>query len=402
MIKRNYAFAFLCIVFTLAARSQPSITDSSALIVLKIDPQNSRGATVSEVFDEVRFIPLETKKESIFGSISKLDKIDSNFVIYDGETNAILIFTGNGNYIHKIKAGDGASGPRSLYNFEVKKENNGYVIAIKDERWMFFYDQAGKFLKKAPLDWNLKVLNREYSLREYWLDKDSTLYEYVIFKNDHLVSKYFPRTKRKNDIFQTANGLNQQDLETNYFLTRAYSYDIYKLILPSISLVYRIIFPKANSLPPDFLNNPTYIGRDNRTNYFNANKEVIYGLSNVHQFGDNLFFKIGIRGEYDLTNALIYNLKNKESITLNHIEPDSRSYFLPVNDAGLGFVFLHYGFHAYSKGYLYTSYSAEVMFKSKDDYMKKSSSHNEVLTKYFRTENVRSNPVIIQLKPKVN
>ncbi|WEK37948.1 MAG: 6-bladed beta-propeller [Candidatus Pseudobacter hemicellulosilyticus] len=377
------------------------------MVVIRIDPGNAKGATVSAVFEEVNFIPLETKKESMFGNIAKLRMIGTNFVIFDWDTKSILIFSNNGKYINKIEAGNGDSRPGELYQFEVQHENGRGLILIRDNRFVFFYDEKGTLLKKMPSYAYSKYtqLKPHYTLKTSWMDKDSALYEYAFFKDDSLFSKYFllRPAKGRSDIFNTGNGVSQQELETNYFLTRTYSYDIYKITLPNICLVYRLIFPNANSLPADFASNPAYIGRENRFNYFRTNKAVVLSLSNIHLFGDNLFVKLGIdRSTVGGTNVLVYNLKNREAISLNHIEPDTMSWFLPINDAGQGPDFGFYGFHFYAGGYLYTSNSSLVMFGSKNENAGKNISYNEALTHYFKTESARSNPVIVQLKPRNN
>ncbi|RZL13073.1 MAG: 6-bladed beta-propeller, partial [Pedobacter sp.] len=50
---------------------------------LRLDPSTARGAAASQVFDEVKFIPLETTKESLFGSISQFVVTDGNYIVYD-------------------------------------------------------------------------------------------------------------------------------------------------------------------------------------------------------------------------------------------------------------------------------------------------------------------------------
>ncbi|WP_449436084.1 6-bladed beta-propeller [Pedobacter steynii] len=78
--------------------------DSSKMVTLRIDPSSARGSTVSQFFDEVNFIPLETTKESLFGSISQLKMTNDNYFVFDWETKAVLIFTKSGKYVAKVSA----------------------------------------------------------------------------------------------------------------------------------------------------------------------------------------------------------------------------------------------------------------------------------------------------------
>jgi hypothetical protein len=89
----------LLILILLAA----SILTNAQATTLRIDPSSARGGTVSQLFDEVNFIPLETIKESLFGRIDQLEVTDKYFVILDDNTNSILIFDKTGKFHAKIK-----------------------------------------------------------------------------------------------------------------------------------------------------------------------------------------------------------------------------------------------------------------------------------------------------------
>jgi hypothetical protein len=75
---------------------------------------------------------------------------------------------------------------------------------------------------------------------------------------------------------------------------------------------------------------------------------------------------------------------------------------LPVTDAGIGYEFLNTGFHLFDKSFFYTSYSSLVLFGIKEQNATKDRKYNPALTEYFKTQNKKSNPVLIQLKPKEN
>lgn len=74
-VKRLYVFSAL-LFLSINAFSQAGKVDSTGMVTLRIDPQTARGANVSQVFDEVKFIPLETTKESLFGSINDLKIVE--------------------------------------------------------------------------------------------------------------------------------------------------------------------------------------------------------------------------------------------------------------------------------------------------------------------------------------
>ena len=84
---------------------------------------------------------------------------------------------------------------------------------------------------------------------------------------------------------------------------------------------------------------------------------------------------------------------------MQDLKPDSLSFYLPVTDAGAFYDFQNNGFW-FSDNCLYTSYSSLAMFNFKEQLGDKNKVFPAVLQEYFKTENKKSNPVLIQLKPK--
>jgi len=392
------------------AFAQSSKVDSSSFVKLRIDPQAAKGTKVSNIFENVNFIPLETKKESLFGRIARLKVIENTFLVYDSDSRTIFIFDSKGKYVNKIEANkiDDGNKTINLFNFEVQNENNEKVIVIKGGKYVFLYDLNGKFIKKADQKYDIntgrtRIENSKYSYQKNWQSSDSTKYGFAFFMDDKINSTYFPvkQNTQTRDYYLSVVGNNQENINRNYFITRNYDYNIYQFQPPKLKLNYQLIFPASYSLPADFNENPIYIGEANRKLYFENNKSVIYGLGNVHQFGRHLFFKVGTKSPISARrNALIYNTNTGELISIGNIEPDEKSYYLPITDIGNGVEFSFFGFLASDDKFLYTSYSSKSMFEFKDGSSEKSNKYNSVLTEYFGTQDKKSNPIIIQLKPK--
>lgn len=102
----------------------------------------------------------------------------------------------------------------------------------------------------------------------------------------------------------------------------------------------------------------------------------------------------------NLNKAIIYNLKTTEITSLKDLKPDSLSSFLPVTDAGAYHDFANKGFHLYKDDNFYTSYSSLAMFSFKQQLGLKFDKFSPQMEQYFKTQDRKSNPVIIQLKPK--
>lgn len=86
--------------------------------------------------------------------------------------------------------------------------------------------------------------------------------------------------------------------------------------------------------------------------------------------------------------------------SITDLEPDSLSQFLPVTDAGLGGDFANRGILRFDGTHFYTSYSSLVLFTVKEQNDGKNRIYEPILNEYFKTQSKKSNPVIIQLRPR--
>ncbi|KQM66330.1 hypothetical protein ASE74_07920 [Pedobacter sp. Leaf216] len=410
------AYLFFCT----AAWAQQGKIDSTEMLTLRIDPQTAHGAAVSQIFSEVEFIPLETTKESLFGSISQLKIMEDNYVIYDYDTKAILIFGKDGKYRAKINASNieqdkNEKNKSEFYGFIPEQENNTSYIVVYAGVRIFYFDLKGKLVKKImEKDYvnrhssrDLKFASNGTIVRPDYLQKqgkDSTFYELgFINKNKDSVG-YFPYSSKRydNDEFWSSGSRYSQTAPDEILYLNYYSYDIYKARPSKLSLAYHIIFPAANSLPRDFNSNPVYVKK--RGEFFKNNPKVFYGLSNTFLVGNNLYFKMHNFGwDRTMKKALIYNLKTSELTSIQDLEPDALSSFLPVTDASGSFYdFMNKGFQLYENGYFYTNYSSLAMFAFKEQSEGKTNKYPPALEAYFKTQNKKSNPVLIKLKPKLD
>lgn len=406
----------ICVGICSQIRAQTSKVDSSNMLTLRIDPETARGATASQVFDEIRFIPLETTKESLFGDITQLKIAKDRFVIYDRDTQAILIFNQDGKFIAKINASridheEDKKAELTFNGFTLKAENDTFLIVVFTSGYIVYFDLNGKQVRKVPIKNNNTDFSTKYfsdtttKVKSYYMekkDRDSTFYEIALFNNKKELGLYFPfnSDRYKNDQFFSAGGEAVADngAVDEFFYVRSYDYNIYKITPAAFSLAYRVILPVSNALPKGFMENPRYINK--RAAYFQDNPNICYAIGNTYQMGNNLFLKLYNMGtDRTKKNALIYNVKTASLISIKDIEPDALSSFLPITDASADYSFANYGF-SYNNGYLYTSYSSLNMFAFKEQSADKNPTYNPVLSAYFKNESKKSNPVMIQLKPK--
>ncbi|WGQ10984.1 6-bladed beta-propeller [Pedobacter gandavensis] len=409
----RYTF-FICAFLYIPVFAQTSKIDSSEMVTLRIDPEMARGAAVADIFEEVNFIPLETTAESLFGKISQLTVTENHFIIADWDTMSILIFSKDGKFRAKINGSSVNNSTRdnekhSFYEFSMDRMNNEDCIKIHANRYVFYFDLNGKLIKKIlSKDYEnggLKFLDKTEIKNHYSTEnkQDTSHYEIGLAKDNKTIANYFPfnlKQRNKDLMYSKGESIIDSKIENERFFLTYYNYNIYKLSPKKLSLAYHIIFPAINSLPVDFLDNPAYIGPEKRRNYFEKNPKAIFTLSNTYKIGNLLFFKTQ---DWDVDNkkeALIYNLNTNALISTGDLAPDTLSSFLPITDIGFHFEFSNNGFHHYDGKYLYTSYSSLAMFAFKEQSIGKNPNYNTLLSNYFKTQNRKSNPIIIQLKPK--
>ncbi|HTH30342.1 MAG TPA: 6-bladed beta-propeller [Lacibacter sp.] len=113
---RNF-FVALLLLFTYAAGAQSPQT-------LYFDPTSTIGAPASRIFESITYIPLETTKQSTFGQISRLVVTAQYFIIFDYDTQALYFFDKAGKFIKKYKDDKYIIGNMQFF----EKENALYIL----------------------------------------------------------------------------------------------------------------------------------------------------------------------------------------------------------------------------------------------------------------------------------
>jgi hypothetical protein len=380
-----------------SALAQLSPIDTSQYQILRVDPSSAKGIPVSKLFEKVDFVPLETTTESTFGTVSQLDILGNRYVIFDVDTKAVLIFSLEGKFVNKINA---SKIPKSeiaegeVRGFELKKIDNNTVIAILAGNKRFFYDKDGAYLSQVTVSLS--------DYQKYFMNnsQDSVAYELALVSEDGILKSYFPFDKKrfiKDQFIGGGNTFSYDEAARQLFYTTYYNYSIFQGTTSGLIEKYRLMFPFENSLPSDFLTNASFIKK--RLLFFKSNPKMIFGVSNIIHSGNYLMFKLSNFGG-GLKNMLCLNLRTHELISLNDIERDEASEFLPVTDNGVGYDFSNKGFLLNKQGFLYTSYSSLAMFKFYEMVGGGKIGYSPNLLNYFKNENSRSNPLIIRLKVK--
>lgn len=398
---------------------------------IRIDPASASSGTASQLFEEINYIPLETTKESLFGDIGTLTVTDKYFIIMD-DANTVLLFDKTGKFHIKI-----SDKKLSIKNVKFLKDENRLLVYLLNEKVVTpeiieilrknpaeflklisklitarFYDLEGNALAEPVPDsyTSIEILSSDIlypgtnASTLYMADKslpDSTAYQLNIYKNNQLYKSWFPYNTKK-DIFRcgvvNGGGIYKTNTDSAFYYTQPFDYSIYKFTADTLFPVWKFIFPMQNTVPKSMFDDSTSTKEEFKA-ILKKNPALITTLDNIHLMNNLLFFKVDDNQiNFDKSNSFIYNLKSGSLISASKSTPDKENGYLPF----FGNNFSYQNFMAQGGSYLYTSVSSLEMFQAKEATQDKKPAYSPVMENYFKTESRKSNPVIVQLKPKEN
>ncbi len=308
---------------------------------LRIDPDNARGGTTGEIIDSIKFIPLETKKESVFGVIDQMEVTDSLFIILDFQSKAILFFYRDGRFKNRIAI----SGIDKYINyFGIDEKNRKLYISNNFEKGPLVYDFEGNFLyvENAPKELeriatlfylNGKIIYKPNRL-DYSKDSKKSYYDLVYTQDGKIIRSFKPYNPRiQDEQFNTMdNFFTRGNQEGSFMYALPFTNKAYELNDTGISDVYEFIFSQKYSLPKGFDSSEAF--KDKRIQYAYLDPEnihKIHNISSVYRLGDYLLFS-AMNTEMLNTSDLnyLYNLKNGTLISFTKVAGDSSTSFFPV------------------------------------------------------------------------
>lgn len=402
---KRFAFPFLVLFVFIQAHSQPSPPPQKILA----DPSTALGGTSSQLLDSVEFIPLETSKASVFGSIWKMEVMDDYFVIGDMDTKAILVFQKNGKFYSRIDK-TVLKGDPGL-NFTVDNTNKLIITRLVNApKTLYWMDLKGHIVKELSLNDILYsegslgdslVLISPWTYSEKPPGSDSIDYAVQYLSNNKIVNRLLPVPVKLFRIQMTTSMprpnffYSSGDPDKEVFIGENYDYTVRILNRSGIRQTYQLVFPQDLSLPADFLTNSTY--REKEDQYLKENLKKIIALRNVYYTGDHLCFETLNSTFFNKDRYLYCNLKTGNMFSMERITSDSSSYFLPLlgQQEGGGIV----GCRGKS---LYSAVTSLELFQALEANKARHPNYPLVLQNYFATSTKQSNPVLIKMKFKEN
>ncbi|HEY5391732.1 MAG TPA: 6-bladed beta-propeller [Hanamia sp.] len=409
MIKKITLCLLIVTTFGLALKAQK-------VPKLRIDPAQAYGGVVSDYFQEVNYIPLQTTKQSLFGTISSMVITDSSFVVSDNDTHAVLFFKKDGTYITKVKFKNDDY-PNVSYEASTKRILISVYSSQTRKADIQYYSATG-----LKLDVKIKIESNERNQvmvslgDDYYLNiqgcyiepgkkpVDSVAYAISIYKNKTLYKSFLPFNEAHTPCLCALGfwpAITKSDQDSVVYASTPFDNAIYRVTKDTLQKIYTVVFPFDRMLPKSLLETTDTKRIDSLRDNLYKMQNIISGVSNIYFENNLMLFKIDPQAymwtqgtEESKQYNLVYNLKTSRLVSLERITPDEKSSFLPLI---AGFYMSVNGL-VYNDGYFYSSVPSLQMFSAKENTKDKNPKYPPVLENYFKTESRKSNPVIVQMK----
>ncbi|GAA3923889.1 6-bladed beta-propeller [Chitinophaga oryziterrae] len=366
-------------------------------VTIRMDPDNVLGGSVSQLFDSVEYIPLQTTKESLFGRIDRLQVADDLFFILDRSSDQVLIFKKDGKYKSKIQMQRyvKSTTQQGISSFMVD-EDKKWVIVNNDTKpdVLYFFNYQGNLVKTiVGKQWsnfgyldqhnylmaaNGDILDSASGLRANCLITDTSTK--VIKKS---LVKIVPGMMGSGQVVDKVPG------EKEVIYAGAFDFSIYKIGITGIENKIKFIFPVIYT-PPKEIYGTSY---ENQIKYTHeVNPKMLMGFLDIHTSGNFLTFSLMHIGFGH--PSYIYSASSQNIYSMGNINTDSAHYFLPViSDGG--------NIYAADRNYFY-SHIPVYYFKSgyNDNLKNRKAAYPDKIRRLYTSFGNYDNPIIIRLKPK--
>ena len=264
MIKQSLYCIFLVVLFSSCISHNKNVKGKpvnvttglhyhDTVITIKIEPEMGL-LDLTDKITNVKYIPLETTRESVIGEISKVILHKGNFYIMDDNiTKTVFVFDGNGKFITKIcRRGRGPGEYNDLWDFDIDTEND-QILLYCGPRKMIRTTLAGELVSEHRASFYghsiASMPNKGYAAYLYFSNNTSfQINEHSLIYLDSLgniVKGMFPYDHSKfgkySNVWQASIFYTYQNKKYLYPSTKD---TVYRLSPDGLTPVYRFDFGK--------------------------------------------------------------------------------------------------------------------------------------------------------------
>jgi hypothetical protein len=143
---------FICVLALTSCKIRDNAKQTQKFKVITIHPHESRSVGLTDLFQEVSLIPLQTSPDALLGSIVRMEIHNNLFFIMDGQL--VTIFNTDGTFVSKVShQGEDPWQYQEFSDFFV--DTVQHVIEIMDGVGRRFqrYDFLGTWLSSSTFPW---------------------------------------------------------------------------------------------------------------------------------------------------------------------------------------------------------------------------------------------------------
>jgi hypothetical protein len=186
----------LILPFSSCSHRQTS-TGKATVIDLLSGLNNTKDIKLSDIADEITYIPLETKADCMLSSDLSLTATDEGYIMLEGGI-IFRVFDKDGKFIRNV--GSSGKGPGEYLRarqFSIDKKARVIEVASIFTLKMVLYSFEGKFLREYPMPFDAAYVVKEpsggYHLATYRPQpKDSAEYRFSRMDNQGKIVQIFP------------------------------------------------------------------------------------------------------------------------------------------------------------------------------------------------------------------
>jgi hypothetical protein len=265
--------------------SEEDLIAQSGLERIKIvDFDESSVLKYSEIFDNIRFVRLETNDSSLIGRIDKIVATEDKIVILDASiAKMVFVFDKNGNFLNRVGTnGGGAEEYDSPDDIVYDKYNNELLIWCHNKKTIMRFNLDGAFIDNIKTNWwasAISVIDKNTYLlylnnvnqKNSLLDRCNIL---IIDGKGKILSAAFP--SKDNDNLSPPARHVFSFYHDEVLFSPQYRRIIYKLNNDTIEGKYIIDFDKYN-IQPLLLNDITF----RELNKKMKNSEYVFNINSL-------------------------------------------------------------------------------------------------------------------------
>jgi hypothetical protein len=281
---------------------------------LPVDIDQIDKVSISELFERIELIPLETNETSLINIITKAVFTDNMYYIFDPVQDALLCFDENGGFIRQIS--QKGSGPEEYTEMSDFNVNEDAIKILQPFGIMYVFDKDGHFRETYHLKGEAK--NYQYFIA---VDDDQTLFwsiapnkkEYQLFLHSKSQDKFIKSYYRDDRALDVIAHYVFHFFEDKVFFHKPFNNEIFSIENNELKVAYRWDFGKQTM---DIRKHHMPINGNEMVSLEKLRNSQIPYHYNVHAQTD-LYYYTQLIVRFEKVLHVFYNKRTKRSMVFD-------------------------------------------------------------------------------------